>query len=109
MTETINASVIKETADTKVGLKVSANGGKVYVKELRSLFAETALQQGDEVVMVCGTLVEGMTPAEVVNIIKAVEGEVTVVVKRGGPVEATVVVASPPPGTYINIKQIIII
>lgn len=42
-----------------------------------------ALQPGDEVVMVNGKLVEGMTSSEVVVIIKTITGDVNVVAKRG--------------------------
>jgi len=81
--ETINATVYKDSLDTKVGLTVVATGGKVYVDSLAGLFAATALQAGDEVVMVNGNLVEGMTSNEVVAIIKSITGDVNVVAKRG--------------------------
>lgn len=38
MAETINATVYKEAIDTKVGLRVLAKDGKVYVTNLRLLF-----------------------------------------------------------------------
>ena len=64
-----------------------------------------ALQPGDEVVMVNGNLVEGMTSNEVVTIIKTITGDVNVVAKRGAvavvvapsaPMAATAVKASGP-------------
>lgn len=57
-----------------------------------------ALQAGDEVVMVNGNLVEGMTSTEVVGIIKAAEGDIAVVAKRGAAVVATAVGSEAPPG-----------
>ncbi len=68
-------------------------------------FCSIALQAGDEVVMVNGNLVEGMTSSEVVAIIKTITGDVNVVAKRGAvavavapsaPMAATAVKASGP-------------
>ncbi len=41
MVETINATVYKDSLDTKVGLTVVATGGKIYVDSLSGLFALT--------------------------------------------------------------------
>ena len=38
MVKTINATVYKDSIDTKVGLTVLAKDGKVYVSNLRLLF-----------------------------------------------------------------------
>jgi len=71
------------------------------------------LQKGDEVVMINGTHVEGMTTTEVVNIIKGIDGDVNVVAKRGDAtpiVRASGAVAPPGNGEWysclFNIKNI---
>ncbi|GFH50278.1 hypothetical protein CTEN210_06754 [Chaetoceros tenuissimus] len=104
MVETINATVYKGFSDTKVGLTVVATGGKVYVDSLSELFATTALQAGDEVVMVNGNLVEGMTSNEVVGIIKSCTGDVNVVAKRGA-VAVAVAPSAPAAATAVKVTS----
>ena len=41
MVETINASVFKDSVDTKVGITVEEKGGKVFVSDLTGLFGAT--------------------------------------------------------------------
>ncbi|GFH50256.1 hypothetical protein CTEN210_06747 [Chaetoceros tenuissimus] len=69
MVETINATVFKDSVDTKVGITLVARGGKVYVDSLSGLFGATAA-----------------------------EGDITVVAKRGAAVVATAVGSEAPPG-----------
>jgi len=41
MVETINATVFKDSIDTKVGLSVEERGGKIFVTGLTGLFGAT--------------------------------------------------------------------
>lgn len=78
-----------------------------YIGLLRILII--GLQKGDEVVMINGTHVEGMTSTEVVNTIKGIDGDVNVVAKRGDAtpiVRATGAVAPPGIGEwFISIQH----
>lgn len=63
-----------------------------------------ALQAGDEVVMVNGNLVEGMTSNEVVGIIKSITGDVNVVAKRGA-VAVPVAPSAPAAATAVKVTS----
>lgn len=100
MPETINATVTKQAESDRVGIRlVSGVGGKIFVDTTTGLFGETALKEGDEVILVNGTVVEGMAVSEVIAMLRTSVGEVTILAKRdaaggasggGGP--------PPPPG-----------
>ena len=89
---TITGTVTKASKDAKVGIMFSSTSGVLLIKKITDggLFSETDLFAGLEVVSVNGASVKRKSPQNVVDMIKVIEGEVTVAAKKVATASGTV-------------------
>jgi hypothetical protein len=76
--------VFKETAHTKVGIKLAVDeDGKIVVRKLSGLFSNTDLKIGDEILEVNGTSIVGTEDISyAISLIRSLSGRVNVIAKR---------------------------
>ena len=102
----LTAIAQKETPDSKVGITVKEMKGKIIVTGINplSIFAETGLKVGHQVVSINGILASKITAMDVVMMLKAAESELTVVAGNAGYVSAAV--SKPDPDCKLGIGVI---
>lgn len=82
----VSVRVVKDAVDTKLGVAVNAINNKIIVSSIAgdSLFADTDLKEGMEIVCINNTMVKDMTKVDVISLFKELEGEVTVLAEQVG-------------------------
>ena len=77
----IGVTVVKPTADTKLGIGIKEKDGELYISSIydSGLFTTTDLREDMKLVSLNRKSVRGMNKTEAINMIKETEGEVSVI------------------------------
>lgn len=103
----ISVTVTKDSVDMKLGISLADINGKIVITSIAEdgVFANSEIVPGLRLLCINSTLCKGITKTEAINILKSVEGDITIIAEKVGLVTVTATKETPESKIGIGLKD----